>query len=724
MSFTVTPYISSLNPTSGPAGINITVTGTSFGASQGSNSVTVGGLIASVISWSDTSIVCQVPNGLVAGTHDVIVIVNSISSNIQLFNVLLPNISGVSPSSGPVGTTITITGTNFGTSQGASTVTIGGELAGIISWGDNQIVANVPLSLSVGQKSLIVTTPAGSSSSVFFTVSPFISNISPESGSGGALVTISGTGFGSTQGSSTVSFNGTDAGIATSWSNISITISVPNAASTGPVIVTVNGIASNAVGFTTIPAITGLSPTSGTVGTSVLVSGTNFGPSQGSSTVTFNGLLASVSSWGNTALSVLVPSVASAGINTVVVTVNGIQSNGISFTVTPYISSLNPTSGPAGTNITITGTSFGATQGLSTVKVGGNTASITNWSNNSIIASIPSGLLPNTYDVIVTVQGLPSNSRSFLLSPWIYDINPGYGITGETITITGMSFGDVQGASTLTFNGVPASVSTWSNSSIVALVPSTTTGPVIVTVNSITSNSVSFIVGFPCGCESGNDYVTIFNVQPQPGYLFPNGSLIFTVTACYTLTSETGVLELAVQDEFSFLNTITQTVSGPRGIKTMTLSATSISGLTAVLSLGLLNEDMTEFLAADADTYRIQRACAGGCIENYLRITNSVPSNGSIIETGSNNFTITAYHRADAPKVLFLGFYDENLDLVGQCCTTTVSGFGTETLYANGINVPCGTDIFYIVALMINFPPAPPDSRWDMVSFPICVSCP
>ena len=49
-----------------------------------------------------------------------------------------------------------------------------------------------------------------------------------------------------------------------------------------------------------------------------------------------------------------------------VVTVGGVASNGVSFTVTvpaPRITSLTPTSGAVGTAVTITGTNFGATQG-------------------------------------------------------------------------------------------------------------------------------------------------------------------------------------------------------------------------------------------------------------------------------------------------------------------------------------------------------------------------
>ena len=98
-------------------------------------------------------------------------------------------------------------------------------------------------------------------------------------------MTITGTNFGATQGTSTVTFNGT-AATPTSWSATSIAVPVPSGATTGNVVVTVGGAGSNGVNFTVTPSITILSPNSGPVGTAVTITGTNFGATQGTSTVT------------------------------------------------------------------------------------------------------------------------------------------------------------------------------------------------------------------------------------------------------------------------------------------------------------------------------------------------------------------------------------------------------------------------------------------------------
>jgi hypothetical protein len=100
-------------------------------------------------------------------------------------------------------------------------------------------------------------------------VSPNIANLSPAVGPVAIPVTINGSNFGSTQGSSTVTFNGVST-IPTTWSDTAITAPVPAGATSGSVVVTVAGFASNAATFSVSNklAITfinnGSSPTAGT----------------------------------------------------------------------------------------------------------------------------------------------------------------------------------------------------------------------------------------------------------------------------------------------------------------------------------------------------------------------------------------------------------------------------------------------------------------------------
>jgi hypothetical protein len=85
---------------------------------------------------------------------------------------------------------------------------------------------------------------------------PTISGVSPSSGSEGSQVTIAGSNFGATRGTSLVGFNGTSVSTITAWSNNSISVLVPRGATTGTVVVTVRGVASNGILFTVAGTVT------------------------------------------------------------------------------------------------------------------------------------------------------------------------------------------------------------------------------------------------------------------------------------------------------------------------------------------------------------------------------------------------------------------------------------------------------------------------------------
>ena len=499
VSFTVlpTPSITSLTPTSAAVGVSVTIKGTSFGTSQGTSTVTFNGTPGTPTTWANTSIKVAVPAG--ASTGNVVVTVNGVPSNGVSFTVLsTPSITSLTPSSGPVGVVVTIAGTNFGATQGSSTVVFDNTTATPTAWSNTSIQVPVPTGAATGN--VVVTVSGVASNGVSFTVlpTPSITSLTPTSAAVGASVTIKGANFGTSQGTSTVTFNGT-AGTPTTWANTSIKVPVPAGATTGYVVVTVNGVPSNGVSFIvpgTTATITTLSPTSGPVGSQVSINGSYFGSSQGSSTVSFNGTLATnVVSWSSTLIVATVPSAATSG--NVVVTVGGVASNGVSFTVlpTPSITSLSPTSGALGTSVTITGTNFGATQGTSTVTFNGTTTTSSSWSATSIVAQVPAG--STTGSVVVIVNGVPSNGVSFtvLPTPSIASLSPPSGAVGISVTITGTNFGATQGTSTVSFNGTAATPTSWTSSSITVSVPSgATTGSVVVTVGGVASNGISFTV--------------------------------------------------------------------------------------------------------------------------------------------------------------------------------------------------------------------------------------
>ncbi len=82
---------------------------------------------------------------------------------------------------------------------------------------------------------------------------PSINSIAPQSGPAGTNVAIAGTGFGSARGTSTVTFNGQSA-TAAKWTATEIIVRVPTGAKSGDVVVTVDGVKSNAASFTVVSA--------------------------------------------------------------------------------------------------------------------------------------------------------------------------------------------------------------------------------------------------------------------------------------------------------------------------------------------------------------------------------------------------------------------------------------------------------------------------------------
>jgi len=348
---------------------------------------------------------------------------------------------------------VTITGTNFGATQGNGGVTFNGTIATVSSWSNTSITAIVPAAATTGN---VVVTAAGgvASNGVSFTIAgPFIISISPDFARVGASITISGNNFGSTQG--TLTFNGT-AAAPTSWNNTQIVAPVPSGATTGPVVVT-QALASNSVTFTVdpSPSITSISPTNGPANTSVTVSGAGFGIPQGTSTIQFNGTTATPFSWSDGTIIVSVPVGATTG--QVVVSSGGINSNGVTFTVTgaPSISSLSVTSGAPGTAITISGQNFGAIQGSSVVRFNGLPAAVTSWSGGSIGVTVPNGV--TTGPVTVTVSGQTSNGVTFTvlttgtLSGTVSNSAGGAAISGASVQA--LQNGTIKASATTNSNG-------------------------------------------------------------------------------------------------------------------------------------------------------------------------------------------------------------------------------------------------------------------------------
>jgi hypothetical protein len=491
--FTVVPapVISALSITAGAQGAAVSITGTGFGSTQGLGTVKFNGTLATITTWTATSIAVKVPTG--ATTGNVVVFASGVNSvGIAFTVVAAPSITSLSISTGAVGALVTITGTGFGSSQGTSnTVKFNGTTATASTWTATSIVTTVPTGATTGN--VVVHASGVDSTGASFTIvsAPTITSLSVTTGAVSAAVSVHGANFGTTQGLGTVKFNGTTAAV-TNWGSSTIAVTVPTGATTGNVVVFASGVNSGGSAFTVVPApsITSLSNSSGATGTTVTLAGTSFGSPQGSGTVKFNGTSATISSWTATSIAVTVPSAATTG--NIVVFASGVNSNGKTFTVTPTISSLSPSSGAVNASVTIAGTGFGANQLTSTVAFNGTAATVTGWTNTSISTTVPAAATTGT--VVVTVAGFASNGKTFTLkpTPTVSSSAPAFGAVGVAVAITGTNLGT---SGTITFNGMIATASAWAANQISVLVPAgATTGPLVITASGVNLNCGNFIV--------------------------------------------------------------------------------------------------------------------------------------------------------------------------------------------------------------------------------------
>jgi Domain of unknown function (DUF1929)/Concanavalin A-like lectin/glucanases superfamily/Glyoxal oxidase N-terminus/IPT/TIG domain/Galactose oxidase, central domain len=324
-----------------------------------------------------------------------------------------PTVTGFAPASGPVGTTVTISGSNF---TGATNVTFAGTAASFTVDSATQVTAVVPAGASTGR--IAVTTPDGTgTSSSDFTVTtlvPSITGFTPASGATGTTVTIDGSNF---TGATSVTFAGTEAGYTVD-SATQITAVVPAGASTGRIAVTTaHGTATSSADFTvtsaSAPTVTGFAPASGPVGTTVTIDGSNF---TGATNVTFAGVEAGFMVDSATQITAVVPTGAGTG-PIAVTTPDGTATSSSNFTVTalaPSITGFTPASGPVGTTVRIDGSNF---TGATNVTFAGTAASFTVDSATQITAVVPAGASTGRI-AVTTPDGTATSSADFTVTTY------------------------------------------------------------------------------------------------------------------------------------------------------------------------------------------------------------------------------------------------------------------------------------------------------------------
>lgn len=265
---------------------------------------------------------------------------------------------------------------------------------------------------------------------------------------------------------------------------------------------------------TPAPTITIFTPTSGPAGTRVVVNGANFG---GTSAIAFSGTGNNtvVSSYsfnaaGTQVTGIIVPNGAQTGPISVT-TPGGTATSTANFTVpvsVPVLTSISPNSGPVGTAVTLTGTSFVGTTGISFNGTLAQTFAVTN--ATTATATVPAGATSGP--VTLTTASDPSNGLPFTVAgtstgtaPTITLFGLTMGPVGAIIKLTGTNF---LGATSVLFNGTAAQFTVINGTTVMATIPAgATSGPISLTTPAGTATSAnSFTVGdiVLCNCQAGN----------------------------------------------------------------------------------------------------------------------------------------------------------------------------------------------------------------------------
>jgi hypothetical protein len=463
------------------------------------------------------------------------------TSNGVTFTVISPpNIASLSPTSGAVGTAITITGTNFGTTQGS--VSFNGAAATTLgNWSDTSITAQVPNGATTGP--VTVTANGMTSNGVTFTIgTPTITGVSPTTGAAGVQVTVSGSGFGSAQGTGAVWLGSAPAAVV-SWSDTQIVATVASNAMSGSARVRQGGAWSNAVPFTVNTAtIATVTPASGVPGTQVTIAGSGFGAAQGGGQVWLGTANAVVQTWSDTQIVALVASGSASG--NALVLQNGVMSNAVPFAVnTLHLTSIDPNSGAAATSATFTGAGFGSVQGSGVAWLGSIAGQVVSWSDTQIVATVASTAV--TGIARVQQNGVWSNALAFTVPSE----------NGVTLmpSLLNLMVGDTHAIQALSAAGQPVTGLTWTSSDATVVSLSSDDPPLLtavaaghVTITAGTASAdvtVSSSTDFPGGLPVGTvlwshpgDVYSIVPAVPSPSgvadvFAFQNDGTVQAITS-------------------------------------------------------------------------------------------------------------------------------------------------------------------------------------------------
>jgi hypothetical protein len=474
------PVIDRFEPSTGPVGTLVRIFGRNFDQRV---EVWFSGRRLPVIELQPTMMAVEIPTGAATGRFTLrgrFTVESRDLFNVRV-DVLPPVVRSFSPTSGPPGTQVEILGERFGAQSYQNRVMLSGRPCIVRSASPGRLVVEVPVGAASGSFSVTVTDAGEAVSSGAFTVFAELSvgDMSPTSGPEGARVTLRGTGFVPNTRDNQVTLNGRAVRVV-SATETEIVFEVPTGATSGRVDVTSRGNrrqVRDPFRVTVPPVVERFAPTSGAPGTEVTIYGRNLGGTTMGFHARIGGTECGILSVGPTQARVTIPDNATSGPFEVEVHAQGTVTSSGSFTIYAPVTirQFEPTRGPTGTTVTITGTGFSPTLRNNTVRIAGRTARVIAAGETELRIEIPPAVSAGRLRVEVRDRGSVESSAEFVVTnaPAISRFTPTGGAPGTEVVLEGDHFGTSMTDVQVTIGGTRCQVVSVGPTRITVRIPDT-----------------------------------------------------------------------------------------------------------------------------------------------------------------------------------------------------------------------------------------------------------
>lgn len=435
--FTVTePASISISPDKAVAGTAVTIEGSNFGTSQ-KISVMLDGIRidtnpSNLLSSSSGTFSATIHIPSVESGKHTITATNGIFGASAILDVRESATIQLSSSSGPAGSAVKIIGSQFSAN---SVITIKFDATKLATSdvktsndGTFSVTITIPTGIAVGTSAITATDSSGRVGSALFSVTESsMVTLSPTTGYSGASIAVSGSGFNP---GSIVTVKMGNIDLVTKPSTImasesgafTATVTLPNTADTGPHKITFTdstGKVSSAIINIDGPSPLSLSREIGITGSTVTVSAAGFNPDSivtikfGSNTLP----LTKTDSKGSFKATISIPNVSVGTYNISATDEFGRSSSAMFMVRIPANLSINPSTGPPGTEVTVTGTKFV------------NNANVTIMFNDSEVGTFPPNVISSALGKFLTKFKIPDVEDG----DYTIYVEDSFGVTGTAL---------------------------------------------------------------------------------------------------------------------------------------------------------------------------------------------------------------------------------------------------------------------------------------------------